>query len=381
VENVPPFPRTAAAIAAGLAAVGLLNAIERWLQGTSLTAAAFWPVAWREFLRAGVWLALAPAVAALCRRFPLRDLRRPGVAAAHVAGLVFFPVAHIVLNYALYNLILAEPLGVPTIRSELWLSLGLFSHFNLLTYVGLLGALWTLGVLRATRERELEASRLDAQVAGARLTALRMQLQPHFLFNTLNTILPLLYTRPDAATRTLVDLGELVRIGLRAGPGPCVPLAAELAFLARYLDIERVRFEDRLTVTWSIDPAAREADVPSLLLQPLVENAVKYGVAARPGPGHVEIVARRVGSRLALAVRDDGPGLSRGGAVPPRGVGVANTKERLRRLYGDRHLFSLAHRPGGGVEARLVIPFTRHVGAPRSAGSGDPPDEGRHAVA
>jgi two-component system, LytTR family, sensor kinase len=381
VDRVPPFPRTAPAIVAAFLAVGLLNAMERWFQGTSLTASAFGSVAWREFLRAGVWLALAPAVAALCRWFPLKDLRRPRVAAAHFAGLVFFPVAQIVLNYAVFNLILAEPLAVTTIRRELWLSLGLFSHFNVLTYVGLLGALWALALFRGARERELAASRLDAQLAAARLTALKMQLQPHFLFNTLNTILPLLYTRPEAATRTLVDLGELVRIGLRTGPGPFVPLETELSFLSRYLDIERTRFEDRLTVTWTIDAATREASVPSLLLQPLVENAIKYGVAARPGPVHVEILARRTGSRLALAVRDDGPGLPRGGTEPPRGVGLANTRARLRQLYGERHLFSIADRPGGGVEAILVVPFARHAGAPAGAGPGELPGEDHHAVA
>ncbi len=381
MSRVPPFPRTAPALVAGFAAVGLLNAIERWFQGTSLTTAALWPVAWREFLRAGVWLALAPAVVALCRRFPLREIRRPRVAAAHLAGLAFFPAAHIVLNYTVFNLILAEPLDLPTIRRELWLSFGLFSHFNVLTYVGLLGAIWALAMLRATRERELAAFRLDAQLAGARLTALQMQLQPHFLFNTLNTILPLLYSRPEAAARTLVDLGELVRIGLKTGPGPFVPLETELSFLSRYLDIERTRFEDRLTVTWTIDPAAREAAVPSLLLQPLVENAIKYGVAATPGPVQIEILARRTGSRLALAVRDDGPGLPRGGAKPDRGVGVANTKARLWQLYGERHLFSLADRPGGGVEAILVVPFTRHAGARKDAGLGELPGESRHAVA
>jgi len=381
VDRVPPFPRTAPALVAGFLAIGLLNAMERWLQGTSLTAAAFWPVAWREFLRAGVWLALAPAVAALCRRFPLRDLRRPGVAAAHLAGLVVFPVAQIVLNYAAFNLLLAEPLDLATIRRELWLSLGLFSHFNVLTYVGLLGALWALARLRETREREVAASRLAAQLTGARLTALRMQLQPHFLFNTLNTILPLLYTRPEVATRMLVDLGELVRIGLRAGSGPFVPLEAELEFLSRYLAIERTRFEDRLTISWTIEPDTREASVPSLLLQPLVENAIKCGVAASPGPVHVEILARRTGSRLALAVRDDGPGLPPGGVAPARGVGVANTRARLRQLYGERHVFSLADRPGGGVEAILVIPFTRHAAAPESAAPAAPPAENRHAVA
>jgi len=381
VDRVPPSPRTAPAIAAGILAVGLLNAMERWFQGTSLTISAFGPVAWREFLRAGVWLALAPGVAALCRRFPLRDLRRPRVAAAHLAGLVVFPVAQIVLNYAVFNLILAEPLDAATIRRELGISLGLFSHFNVLTYVGLLGSLWALARLRETLEHELAASRLNAQLAGARLTALQMQLQPHFLFNTLNTILPLLYTRPEAATRTLVDLGELVRIGLKTGPGPFVPLETELAFLSRYLDIERTRFEDRLTVAWTIDPGAREAAVPSLLLQPLVENAIKYGVAARPGPVHVEILARRTGSRLALAVRDDGPGLPGGGEAPSRGVGVANTKSRLRQLYGERHLFSLADRPGGGVEAILVVPFTRHAGAAEGVGPGKLPGESRHAVA
>ncbi len=381
MDRVPPFSRTAPALVAGFLAVGLLNAVERWFQGTSLTPYAFGPVAWREFLRAGVWLALAPAVVALCRRFPLWDLRRPGVAAAHLAGLVFFPVAQTVLNYAVYNLILAEPLDLPTIRRELWLSLGLFSHFNVLTYVGLLGALWALSLLRGTRERELAASRLDAQLAGARLTALQMQLQPHFLFNTLNTILPLLYTRPEAATRTLVDLGELVRIGLRTGPGPFVSLETELSFLSRYLDIERTRFEDRLTVTWTIDPATREAAVPSLVLQPLVENAIKHGVAARPGPVNIEILARRTGSRLALAVRDDGPGLPRRKSAGSTGVGVANTKARLRQLYGERHLFSLADRPGGGVEAIFVVPFLRHASVPEGVGGGELPAESRHAVA
>ena len=209
------------------------------------------------------------------------------------------------------------------------------------------------------RDREIQAAELQRELVQARLEALRMQLNPHFLFNTLHAISALIHEDPEAADRMVARLSELLRLSLDQSRPQQVPLSEEIAFLDRYLEIERTRFGDRLKIQKQIEPDTQNAIVPFLLLQPLVENAVRYGIEPREQEGHVSIVARRNNGMLELRVRDDGPGLPHDGDSPLRqGIGLSNTQSRLRHLYGEHFQFELADLSEGGLEARISIPYS-----------------------
>ena len=205
-----------------------------------------------------------------------------------------------------------------------------------------------------TRER----AKAQDQLSEARLQSLRLQLQPHFLFNTLNAITALIGSEPRGAERMVAGLSELLRASLRSADEQEVPLSRELEHLKLYTDIQRTRFGDRLDVQLDVDPLTRGAMVPSLLLQPLVENAIRHGLAPRAAGGQVCVRAARDGEELRLEVRDDGVGAeTRGGALSREGVGLANTRERLRRLHGERQRFAYETRPGAGFAVRIALPF------------------------
>jgi two-component sensor histidine kinase len=214
---------------------------------------------------------------------------------------------------------------------------------------------------RATEERE----QLEARLARAQLQSLRLQLHPHFLFNTLNTVNALIGTDRHAAERVISGLSELLRMSLSSASEQEVSLARELELLAHYIEIQQIRFQDRLTVSFRIDADARHALVPNLMLQPLVENAIRHGIAPRAAPGTVVVIAARRGTRLELSVVDDGVG------EKPRsehrdGVGLGNTRARLLSLYGSDHRFEAGGEPGGGFAVRIEIPYRTEV-APRDS--------------
>jgi signal transduction histidine kinase len=204
----------------------------------------------------------------------------------------------------------------------------------------------------AARERV----RLQSRLAESQLEALKLQLHPHFLFNTLNAITALIHRDPGRAEQMVTGLSELLRVSLGSAGVQEVPLARELEILEYYVDIQQVRFRDRLTVTIDAEPDTQRALVPNLILQPLVENAIKHGIAPRAAAGHIDVVARRRDGVLVLAVRDDGVGES---VIEERreGVGLANSRARLTSLYGDAQRFSAAGRPGGGFSVEIELPF------------------------
>jgi len=207
-------------------------------------------------------------------------------------------------------------------------------------------------------EREVQAAALERELVQARLATLRMQLQPHFLFNTLHAISSLVHTHPDSADRMIARLSELLRLSLDGSKPQEVPLEEELAFLDRYLEIEQTRFADRLTIEKRIDPAVTHALVPYLILQPLVENAVRHGIEPRESAGRLSIEARRENGSLQLTVIDNGAGLGdRAETEVSEGIGISNTRSRLRHLYGVAGQFELSPVEGGGLTARLTIPF------------------------
>jgi LytS/YehU family sensor histidine kinase len=265
--------------------------------------------------------------------------------------------------YTLASLALATtppPMGLALLflRSILgWLTLGV------LVYVGLVSAAHWLEFAERERERERRTLALEAQLAGAELQALRMQLHPHFLFNTLNTIAALVRERDVAASVNLISrLGDVLRQILRSPERQEVPLAEELAFTRSYLEIEEVRFADRLRVRWAAEEEAMGALVPHLILQPLVENAFRHGIARREEAGLLEIGARRRGDRLLLWVRDDGPGLQLS-ADASDGIGIANVRARLTALYREEGTLTLESVPlddGGGVCATVSLPWRQN---------------------
>jgi len=205
---------------------------------------------------------------------------------------------------------------------------------------------------------ELRAARLEAGLAEARLHALGSQLQPHFLFNALNTVSAFTEREPKTARRLMAQLGELLRASLDHAARPEVPLRRELAFLDDYLGIERARFADRLDVAVCADDATLDAHVPAFLLQPLVENAIKHGVGPRAAGGRVDVEIRRTGDRLVVRVRDDGVGLPPGWSLDAHaGVGLGNVVGRLEGLYPGRHGFRVAPAGAGGTLAEVDLPF------------------------
>ena len=210
--------------------------------------------------------------------------------------------------------------------------------------------------IRAARLRERTAQ-LEGQLSAAQLDALRMQLNPHFLFNTLHAVSTLMARDVDGARTMISNLSGLLRRVLDGTDAPEVPLDDELDLLGHYLEIERARFTDRLDVAMDVDDGMRSALVPTLILQPLVENAIKHGIAPRGEGGRVEIAAQRMNGHLVLHVCDDGPGLPPGG-VKREGVGLRNTRDRLEKIYGDEARLTLSNRPEGGLDAEVRIPFT-----------------------
>lgn len=208
---------------------------------------------------------------------------------------------------------------------------------------------------RRSQERERRGLELAAGLAEARVRALRMQLQPHFLFNTLNAISTLVHQDADRADEMLGNLSEFLRMTLEQGDRPTQPLARELEFVDRYLAIEQVRFGDRLRVEREVDPDTFSAEVPTLILQPLVENAVRHGLEPRSGPGRIRITARRAAGSVELEVADDGTGVPSGG--PTReGVGLGNTRARLSEMYGDGARMEVGPDHPRGTRVRLRLP-------------------------
>jgi len=208
------------------------------------------------------------------------------------------------------------------------------------------------------RERELEAAELQRELVEARLEALRMQLNPHFLFNTLHAISAMIHENPETADRMIARLSELLRLTLDGSKAQEVPLSQELEFLDRYLEIEQARFSDRLKIEKLVQPEVLTALVPYLILQPLVENAIRHGIEPREELGQISIRASHNNGMLQLCVSDNGPGLSENQPAAWReGIGLSNTRSRLRHLHGENGRLELASAPGGGLEARIELPF------------------------
>jgi two-component system LytT family sensor kinase len=318
------------------------------------------PTSWQYVIFSGTeWLflgALTPIAYCLGRRLPLRRETLGRTLAIHLAGALVLCIGWASLGVALrYVLGMVGPNNPLPKHLASWMLTSL--PWSVFMYFAVLGCVYAFIYFSEAREREAQAARLAAQLAESRLSALRMQLNPHFLFNSLNAIGVLVRDqRTAAATRMIELLGDVLHTVLRSDPRHEIPLRDEIVFLERYLAIEQVRFSDRLSVRWEIGDQLRDALVPEFVLQPLVENALRHGIAKRSDAGVLEISARRDGASLMLTVSDDGAGLT-DSPESKTGVGLANVRERLRTLYGDTARLDVAPRAGGGAVATVVFPY------------------------
>ena len=303
-----------------------------------------------------LWAALAPALVWLARRFPIDRQRWLRGALVHVPGSLAFAVLHLYLYAVAARLLMPNwtyrPLEIFRVMFDAKFSPGF------LTYWVIVGGASAFDFYQRYRERELRSSRLEAQFTQAQLSLLKMQLHPHFLFNTLNSISALMHRDVDLADRMLARLGDLLRLSLDSLRIEEVPLRQELDFLSRYVEIEKMRFEDRLDVRIDVAPSALDAAVPNLILQPLVENAIRYGIAGGAAPCRVVVAAQHDNGTLRLTITDNGPGISSDArSANAAGLGLSNTRARLEQLYNSRGHLDLEDAPGGGLRVSISLPF------------------------
>lgn len=312
---------------------------------------------WRGLVFYLLWVVSSPLIARLGRMRFARDHWSDSLL-LHLPAGTLFSLAHLLL----YVLITSWLDGaVPQDFDELLAQfqpvfLSSFAWWSLV-YWTILVASYAFDFYERYQAGLLRATQLEAQLAQAELEALKMQLHPHFLFNTLNSIAALLHEDAEKADRMIARLGDFLRLTLQSSGTHEVTLKEELKFLEYYLAIERLRFTDRLTTSIEVEPEALETRVPNLILQPIVENAIRHGVALVDRPGELTIRARRAGGRLRLEIEDNGPGVERAGAgAPGNGLGLANTRARLEGLYGADHRLELAPGARGGLLVRIEIP-------------------------
>ena len=363
--------RIARKVAMAATALGLWGALVLLFAAPlALTSSA----SWREAVNFGasfwaLWLLFLPATAWLSFRFSIerRNLLRN-------VGLHFLACLLVVnANRATFRARIfpgperpeapgrsPEPkpyrLGPPAAFGVL---VGLRAALDVLVYWSLVGVCQAITNFRRSQERELRAAELEARLTTAKLQALRMQINPHFLFNTLNSIAALVYVNPRAADEMLGDLSELLRRSLDSMEEQEIPLAQELEFIRAYLGIEQKRFGERLRVEQSVPDELMKALVPALILQPLVENAIRHGIEPQRDPGLISIKAKHEDKHLHLIVRDNGRGLpgadSNSSARP--GIGLANTQARLQGLYGQDQRFSFGKAEPQGCQVDIRLPF------------------------
>ncbi len=319
-------------------------------------------VPWRAILAtsstfAGLWFLLTPVILWLSSRFRIergRVLRRLGL---HL----LFALLLALLQQTAFNFIALYAQSAPITFARIsQLAIGNFDY-GILVYFVILLVQHAWNYYERMQAEQVHAAQLQAELAAAQLQALKMQLHPHFLFNTLNTISVLIHENPNVAGRMVELLSDLLRYTLKNSGAQVIALQQELEFLKLYLEIEQTRFGERLQVQMNVAPETLAAQVPNLILQPLVENAIRHGVAKRRGPGVIEISAERDNGALRLRVRDNGHGPETNSAAENNGIGLANTRTRLQTLYGTKSDFKLERIAEGGALAEIVMPFNSEL--------------------
>lgn len=297
---------------------------------------------------------LTPGIAAMATRYRFTRETRWRAIAMHTLGATAFVIFGGALMGASEFLVGARTEG--TYASAALLAIRFYVTSDIVVYAGVVALAHAILYANESRHREINEAQLMRQLAEARLHVLSSQLQPHFLFNTLNAISALVRDEPQQAERLLAKLSELLRHVLQASTQSETSLEKELSFLQKYVELQETRFGPRLSVQFLIDPQVSNARVPHLLLQPLVENAIRHGTSRRPANGLIEISAQGTGARLELFVRDNGAGIPEHGVVRD-GIGLASTKARLTQMYGSNHSFGIERVATGGTICRVNIPL------------------------
>ncbi len=366
------------------------NRIKRWLiivglwTAVALISAFNWYY-WRDMGKMGnpwswymliiaklsvwyIWALLTLAILWLGRRFGLNRLGWGRWFSAHLALSIVCVGAYMIT----YEVIIVALLGRPMTSEVMNHYMGVLFHQHLsyfyLAYWAIIGVDYAISYYKKFRERELRAAELERRLTTAQLEALKAQLQPHFLFNTLNMISAYMHSDVQAAEKMLTKLSDMLRLSLRQMQGQRITLKKEMELIRLYLEIQQARFRDRLEIRIDIDPSLLDALVPCLILQPLVENSIRHGVAPYSEHARVTISATRNNGSLEMRVADTGPGLPLNWTDNgENGIGLSNTRERLKQLYGDRQSFELRSRPSRGTEAIVRVPFSESTGRQESA--------------
>jgi signal transduction histidine kinase len=307
-----------------------------------------------------------PAIVGIARRFRFDNGRKIAAFGVHIAAALAFAFVRqcgmVGVRVLLWPNMAFKAAGVPW---SIYFQRQLLNDLDwcLMVYASIVGVSHAVAYYHESQQRKVKQATLETRLIEARLETLQAELHPHFLFNTLHAISTLVHRDPEAADRMISRLSDLLRITFDRSGEPRVSLKEEIDFLQKYLEIEQTRFQDRLTVRVDIDPDALDAEVPRMILQPLVENAIKHGVGSRGEGGFVQITAARDGDRLSMQVRDNGGGLQ-GGTVRAlnTGVGLSNTRARLDCLYGVHHQLVFSDQRGG-LAVRVEIPYTRVAAA------------------
>jgi sensor histidine kinase YesM len=326
----------------------------------SRSPVSFWQLFSWQMVSGYVWFALSPLILLLTQKFPFEAGKWRKSLLVHLAASIILALFQLAID----TFVLTK-LGYPPNRQfasfleayQFFVYINL--HLSILIYWGVVGIKSSFSYYQKYRERELKTSQLEARLATSRLQVLKMQLHPHFLFNTLNAISELVHKDPEAADQMIGDLSDLLRMSFEKLEVQEISLKQELEFLRKYMEIEQMRFQERLKIEMRIAPETLDASVPNMILQPLVENAIKHGLAPRSRGGKIEIGAERTNGHLHLTVNDDGIGVPFNDLENlPEGVGLSNTRKRLQHLYGERHKFELeAAAQRTGLKVNLTIPF------------------------
>ncbi len=347
-----------AAVVLGWAFLGLVLSLEVYFNnraGMKPGTVDFVEVALPQFGRAVMWALMAPLILQMREKLPVSSGRWWGGVAFHLA------MSFVVMATYYLGRMLAYMLFWENFSSDFWTTaLASFYGRNIIDmayYWAVLAFGYSLEIYQRYKNEELKAVQLEARLVETELKALREQLRPHFLFNTLNTISVLVREQKnDEAVTLIARLSSLLRMSLDNTRIHEVTVRQEMDFLERYIEIQKARFSDRLNIAIAIEPAAMEARIPNLLLQPIVENAILHGIATKSGPGHVEVRGRVEAGKLHLEVRDDGPGFCDGGKRAKEGIGLSNTRERIAKIYGTQGRLTLHSESGHGVTVEIILP-------------------------
>ncbi len=302
------------------------------------------------FLQASVWSLLSPFILWLTQHYAIEGPKRWRNIGVHAACGLAMSATNVAICHAVVYGLFGDRVG-SSVHWSLGQSVLVSTPYLMVIYLAFAAIVYSIRLVRRYEERE-------KLLAQAQVQALKAQLNPHFLYNTLNAVSEFAYKDAATAERLITMLSDLLRLSFAGGDAAKVPLADELAFVRRYLDIQQLLLEDRLQVRYAFEPEALGAQVPNFILQPLVENAVVHGISRRAATGHIEVGARVADGRLKLWVSDDGPGLA--GASPRRhGIGLSHTRARLTQLYGSEQRLEIESPAAGGFNARLCLPYER----------------------